>query len=169
MEFLETIKDIPVEKLVYIDESGMNEHVCKKTGYAKKGEKIYGKVSGKRISTESFVAAKIGRKIVAPGCYNGICDSVLFNTWLEGSLIPTLRPGQIVIMDNAAFHKTKRTKELIEKAGCRLLFLPPYSPQLNPIEKFWAHFKNKVRIILENHENLRDAIMMTFCSAYQFN
>lgn len=147
----------------------MNEHYCKKTGYAKKGEKIYGRVSGKHIGAESFVAAKVGKKIIAPGCYSGICDSVLFNTWLKGFLIPVLQQGQIVIMDNAAFHKTKRTKELVEGAGCTLLFLPPYSPQLNPIEKFWAHFKNNVRNILGNHENLRNAIIMTFCSMCQLN
>lgn len=63
--------------------------------------------------------------------------------WLKDFLIPELKPGQVVIMDNATFHKSEESQKLIERAGCRILFLPAYSPDLNPIEVFWANFKKK--------------------------
>ena len=73
--------------------------------------------------------------------FKGTCNTEVFNTWLDKVLIPELCPGQIIIMDNASFHKSAKTRELIESAGCKLLYLPPYSPELNPIEKTWANIK----------------------------
>ena len=75
--------------------------------------------------------------------------------WLKDFLIPVLNPGQVVIMDNAAFHKSQETKRLIEEVGCRIVFLPPYSPDLNPIELFWANLKKKVRGLLEKIEGIK--------------
>ena len=71
--------------------------------------------------------------------FNGSCDTVLFNQWAENFLIKELGPGQFIFMDNTAFHKLQKTKELIESVGCKIIFLPPYSHELNPIEKFWAN------------------------------
>jgi len=88
----------------------------------------------------------IGKKVVSPLCYTGTCDSVLFNFWLENFLLPALEPGHVIVMDNAAFHKSEQTKALIEHAGCSLIFLPPYSPDLNPIKKFWANLKGKLKV-----------------------
>lgn len=82
--------------------------------------------------------------------------------WVERILVPELRPGQIVIMDNATFHKASKTKELIERAECVLLFLPPYSPDLNPIEKFWANFKRQVKDTVTKFNNLSEAIDNAF-------
>ena len=73
--------------------------------------------------------------------YQGICNSLLFEAWVEKFLIKALVPEQVVILDNATFHKSIKTKQLIESVGCQLLLLPPYSPDFNPIEKFWAWFK----------------------------
>jgi hypothetical protein len=95
----------------------------------------------KRYARHSFVAAKCGKKILAPMTYKGTCNAQLFEKWIEKILLPELKKGQIIIMDNATFHKSERTKILIESAGCHLLFLPPYSPDFNPIEMFWARFK----------------------------
>ena len=69
----------------------------------------------------------------------------MFNFWILNFLVPRLKPGQVMIMDNAAFHKSELTKNLIEQAKCELVFLPAYSPDLNPIEKFWANLKNKIK------------------------
>jgi len=77
----------------------------------------------------------------APMTFEGTCETNLFNAWLREVLIPELRPGQVLILDNASFHKSLETKRLIEESGCHLLFLPPYSPDLNPIEKCWANLK----------------------------
>ena len=101
---------------------------------------------------------------MAPFCYTGTCDTTLFNLWLRDFLIDELKPGQVIIMDNATFHKSKQTQEMIEKAGCQLLFLPPYSPDLNPIETFWANFKKKVLNSLSCFSSLADTIDQTFLS-----
>ena len=68
--------------------------------------------------------------------FNRSCNTQLFEAWVAQFLIKELKPGQVVIIDNASFHKSQRTRELIESVGCRIIFLPPYSPDLNPIEKF---------------------------------
>ena len=100
-------------------------------------EKFFkGAISGRRYHRESFVAGKLGSKIIAPFCYQGTCDTDLFNFWIKNFLVPELIPGQVVILDNATFHKSSKTKELIESSGCEILFLPPYSPDFNPIEIF---------------------------------
>ncbi len=161
-EFLNKIVSISPQKLVYLDESGIDSYLCRSFGWAKRGAKLLGEVSGKRFDRESFIAAKCGSTILAPFCFKGTCNTDLFNFWLETFLVPTLKPGQVVILDNATFHKSQRTKDIIEKAGCSLLFLPPYSPDLNPIETFWANFKAKIRTVLKNFSSLSDAIDYAF-------
>jgi transposase len=126
--------------------------------------------SGKRFARESFIAAKCGAKILAPMCFKGTCNTELFNIWLEEFLVPELVPGQILIMDNATFHKSVKTKEIIEKAGCKLKFLPAYSPDLNPIEKFWAFLKNKIRASIHKFCSLSKAIDFAFSPhSFQLN
>lgn len=121
-------------------------------------------VSGLRYERESFIAAQVENRIIAPMVFKGTCTTQVFNAWLSAVLIPELIPGQIVIMDNASFHKSAKTKELIESAGCKLLYLPPYSPELNPIEKTWANIKSKIRSFLESGQNLCSAIDLAFQS-----
>ena len=95
---------------------------------------------------------------IAPFRFKGYTDTTVFNEWIEKCLIPDLRPGQVVVMDNASFHKSLKTKELIEKAGCRLLFQPPYSPDLNKIEPMWANIKQRLKSYYDHtktfHQNL---------------
>ena len=154
---------------MYVDESGIDKFLHKAYGWAKRGKLVYGEVCGRRYHRESFVAAKCGSKILAPFCYRGTCNTALFNTWIEKLLVPELSPGQVVVMDNAAFHKSEKTRELIEKAGCKLVFLPPYSPDLNPIEVFWANFKKLVASVAQKFEKLEQAIDQAFIlSIYQF-
>ncbi len=103
-----------------------------------------GEVSGTRFVRKSIIAALSNHSFLAPMTFEGTCDSALFNAWLKQVLIPALKPGQVLILDNASFHKSAETRRLIEEEGCRLMFLPPYSPDLNPIEKCWANLKAKV-------------------------
>jgi transposase len=147
---------------VYVDESGIDKFLHKAYGWSKRGKVVYGEVCGRRYQRESFVAAKCGSKILALFCYKGTCNTALFNTWIEKLLVPELTPGQVVVMDNAAFHKSEKTRELIEKTGCRLVFLPPYSPDLNPIEVFWANLKRLVTRIAQRFEKLEQAIDKAF-------
>ncbi len=138
-EYLDQIKNISKEDLVYIDESGIDRGDYKNRGWGKKGEVLFAKTSGKRFFRTNIIAAQCGKEILAPMTFYGSCNANLFLVWIEQMLIPELKAGQTVIMDNAAFHKSYKIREAIEAAGCTLIFLPPYSPDLNPIEKFWAN------------------------------
>jgi transposase len=77
--------------------------------------------------------------------YQGYCTCKLIESWLDNFLLPLLKPGQVIIMDNASFHKSRQIREKIEKAGCELLYLPSYSPDLNPIEHWWHKVKTAIR------------------------
>jgi transposase len=79
-------------------------------------------------------------------------------------LLPEVGPDKVIVMDNASFHKSKRTKELIEKAGCKLVYLPPYSPDLNPIERFWSWLKGKIRSIMKDFSSLDGVLEHIFVS-----
>jgi transposase len=90
--------------------------------------------------------------------YDGYTNSELFLTWVEHFLCKELKPNQVIIMDNASFHKSTRVKELIEKVGCKIIYLPPYSPDLNPIEHVWANLKRLLRKHPKREKNLSEAI-----------
>ena len=94
--------------------------------------------------------------------FYGYCNTRLFEAWVEQFLIKELKSGQCVVMDNASFHKSQRTKDLIESVGCKVIFLPPYSPDLNPIEKFWANMKRWIRGKIQDFDTLYDALVQFF-------
>lgn len=148
--------------MVYVDETGIDTYLYRERARAPRGKKVVGEVSGRKFARQSIVAAKCGNKVLAPFGYTGTCDANLFNFWLKNILIPELKPGQIVIMDNASIHKSETTRKLIEAAGCKLVFLPPYSPDLNPIEHFWAELKKKLRYIMQQFETFQDAMSVVF-------
>ena len=111
-----------------------------------------------RFARESFIACLSRGKLLAPMCFQGTCNTGLFNTWLEKMVMPQLQSGQVLILDNASFHRSEESKKLVEAAGCKLMFLPPYSPDLNPIEKCWANIKTKVRELLPKFSKFTDAL-----------
>ena len=160
------IKDIPPESIVYIDESGIEMTICKDRGWGKKSEKLVGKKSGKYYERTNIIAGYVNHKSIAPMVFNGSCNTKLFETWVEQFLIKELKPGQVVVMDNAAFHRSHKTKELIESIDCKIIFLPPYSPDLNPIEKFWANMKRWIRSNLVEIGKLHDALNLFFYIPY---
>lgn len=123
-----------------------------------RGTQVFGEISGKRFARQSVIAALFRGKFLSPMCFEGTCDTSLFNTWLKQVLIPNLTPGQVLILDNASFHKSVESQKLVEAAGCKILFLPPYSPDLNPIEKYWANMKTKVRELLLKVHTFADAL-----------
>ncbi|MBD2112566.1 transposase [Nodosilinea sp. FACHB-141] len=105
-----------------------------------------------------MVAGWRNRTVVTPMTFEGYCNTDLFDAWGERYLVPELSPGQVVVMDNASFHKSHRTQALTEQAGCTFLFLPPYSPDFNKIEKFWARLKHHLRKTLSTFDHLWDAV-----------
>jgi transposase len=162
--YQEAIKDIPPQSLVYIDESGIDMAICKDRGWGKKSEKLAGKKSGKYYKRTNIIAGLVNNKSIAPMVFNGTCNTDLFNNWVEHFLIKELEPGQVVIMDNASFHKSEKTQKLIESVDCRVIFLPPYSPDLNPIEKFWANMKRWIKDKITEFFHLYDALKQFFCA-----
>jgi transposase len=162
--YQEVIKDIPTGKLVYIDESGIDMTICKDRGWGKKNEKLIGKRSGKYYERTNIIAGYVNNKSIAPLVFNGSCNTELFEAWVDQFLIKELEPGQVVIMDNAAFHRSQNTRDLIESVGCRVIFLPPYSPDLNPIEKFWANMKRWIKDKISGFDKLYDALAAFFNS-----
>ncbi len=111
-----------------------------------------------------MISGWCNRKILAPMTFEGYCDTAWVEAWVEQCLVPELTPGQVVVMDNASFHKSAKIRKSIEKAGCQLLFLPSYSPDLNKIEKFWARLKHYLRQTINQFENFWDAVDNAFRS-----
>lgn len=127
-------------------------------GYAPVGERFYDLKSGRRQGRINMIAGYRENQLIAPFTVEGACNRTVFETWLETCLIPVLRPGEWVIVDNATFHHGGRITQLIEAAGCQMMYLPPYSPDLNRIEKCWAWLKSRIRKLLPNAANLRAAM-----------
>ncbi len=149
---------------MYIDESGIELTICKDKGWSEKGKSIKAKKSGKYYERTNIIAGYVNNQSIAPMVFNGSCNTEVFNNWVESFLIKDLVPGQYVVMDNASFHKSQKTKELIESVGCKVIFLPPYSPDLNPIEKFWANMKRWIRGSIDRFNKLYEALVEFFCT-----
>jgi len=145
-----------------VDETGIDNYLYREYAYSRKGEPVYGSVSGRRYKRTGLVAAQIHGKVIAPLQYDGTMDSALFEHWFENHLMCELPKNSVVVMDNAAFHRKSRLPLLAQKYGHRLIFLPPYSPELNPIERFWAWLKNQLRSILTLCTSVDDAIYECF-------
>lgn len=127
-------------------------------GWCERGKRFEALKSGKRTGRINMIAAYCHKRLFAPFTVEGSCNRNVFETWLEKCLIPALKPGQVVIMDNATFHKGGLIQELIESVGCRILYLPPYSPDLNRIEKCWAWLKSRIRHRLADSNSLRSVM-----------
>ncbi len=121
--------------IVYIDESGFAH------GYSNKGKRCYGSHNWNAKGRKNVIGALNGSELIACGICDFNVDSDVFNAWVEKILIPNLPQKSIIVMDNASFHKSQKTKELIQNNGHTLEFLPPYSPDLNPIKHKWAQAK----------------------------
>jgi transposase len=133
------------ERLVFIDETWTKTNMAPLRGWAPRGTRLIAKVPHGHWTTTTFVAALRHDRITAPWLLEGPIDGEGFRTYVEGVLLPTLRPGDIVIMDNLGSHKSKAVRALIRAAGAKLLFLPKYSPDLNPIEQVFAKLKHLLR------------------------
>ena len=123
---------------------------------------LLGKVSGRKFKRVGIVAAQMGKSILAPLQYDGTMDSILFEMWFATCLLPNLPKDTVIIMDNASFHRKSKLFPLAEQAGFRLIFLPPYSPEHNPIEHLWAWLKRHLRKILPHHDSFDDALHSAF-------
>jgi putative transposase len=139
----ELIKVYGSQNVVYFDESGFKRQSYRMHGWALRGGKIYGGVSGNNRKHTNLIMALRRNKWIAPETFEGTCDAKRVNEWLEQKLMPRLQDPSIVVMDNAPFHKKKEIAAILEKGGHVMLPLPPYSPDFNPIENSFGALKRK--------------------------
>lgn len=160
-EFIAKIQSITKDKLVYLDESGIEDNACKEYGWSIIGQRCYGEKVYQHKLRISMIAGLCNGNLIAPMIFEGNCNTEVFKTYIRDVLITALQPGQTVIMDNINFHKNSKVKELIESVGCTILFLPTYSPDLNPIEHYWFKIKNEIRKVVGDFETFYDAVFNT--------
>lgn len=127
--------------LIYIDESGFSEDMPRIFGYAPTGMRCFGKHDWQAKHWTNAVGALTGDRLLTAALFDGTVNADVFEAWIQQGLLPVLPNGAVVVMDNAPFHKSERIQEAVEAAGCLLEYLPPYSPDLNPIEHKWAQAK----------------------------
>jgi len=161
-EYLEKIKGIDPEQIAYVDETGIDTCLYREYGWCERGKPLTGLVSGRKFKRTGIVAAQMGKSILSPLQYDGTMDSSLFEVWFSTRLLPNLPQNSVIVMDNASFHRKSKLFSLAEHAGFRIIFLPPYSPEYNPIEHFWAWLKRHLRKILPFHSSFDDAIYSAF-------
>lgn len=133
------------EKLVFVDETGANTKMVRTRGRAPKGRRLIGREPWGHWKTTTFTAGLRSCGLVAPYVLDGPMNGEAFLVYVEKILVPELRPGDIVVMDNLAAHKVHGVRAHIKAAGANLLYLPPYSPDLNPIEMAFAKLKALLR------------------------
>ena len=134
-------------RLVFVDEMGTHTSLSPLYGYSPWGHRVFFKVPSNR-GTNTTLLASMSLEGMGPSmAIEGSTTKEVFEAYVEHFLAPTLRVGQVVIIDNLSAHKGERARKLIEDRGCELLFLPPYSPDLNPIEEAFSKIKQLLRVI----------------------
>jgi transposase len=139
--------------LVFIDETSVNTNMTRPFGRGPKGERVIGRVPFTAWKTLTFLAALRSDRMTAPMIIKGAVNGEVFLAYLEQCLVPTLKRGDIVVMDNVPAHKVEGVQDVIEAAGASLRYLPPYSPDLNPIETAYSAFKTFMRRCAERTED----------------
>ena len=139
--------------LVFIDETSVNTNMTRSFGRGLKGERVIGHVPFAGWKTWTFVASLRCDRMTAPMMIKGALNGEIFLAYVEQCLAPTLKRGDIVIMDNVPAHKVEGVQQAIEAVGATLRYLPPYSPDLNPIENAYSAFKTYLRKCAERTED----------------
>ena len=134
-----------LERLCFIDETSLNTKLVKTTGWAPVGQRLIEYAPFGHWHTQTFIAGLRHDGLTAPWVVNGAINRDLFNAYIETQLAPTLRPGDVVILDNLSSHKSAYAAEVLKSIGAWFLFLSPYSPDLNPIEMAFAKLKALIR------------------------
>ena len=136
---------MPAERLVFVDESGAHTQMTRRCGRSPLGQRLVCSVPHGHYQTTTLIAAVRLQGPQAPWLFAGPMDGELFLAWVKQGLVPGLQRDDVVILDNLATHKVAGVREAIESAGARLEYLPPYSPDLNPIENMWSKVKQGLK------------------------
>jgi transposase len=173
-EWLEDMPSMEAGRLLFLDETWASTAMTRLYGWSQLGERCLGSAPCGHWQTSTVVAAIGCRGVVAPMVLDGPIDGASFLAWVEQFLVPELRPGDVVIADNLSAHKVAGVREAIEAAGAKIDYLPPYSPDLNPIEKLFAKLKGLLRAAAERTADglwnrigaLLETISPTECTNY---
>jgi len=151
-----------VSTLVYIDESGIHQHHQRERARAKRGVGVHAEKPGKRTKKTNVIAGLYDNKHIAVRCYEHSTTAVFFEDWFEWELLAVAPINSVIIMDNASFHRKKQLYEIAAVHDVHILFLPPYSPDFNKIEKSWANLKHWLKDNLRRFPSLSFAIQWYF-------
>jgi len=155
-----------IVNFVYVDESGLNREYRRIYARAKRGVKVYDKRSGKKIKKVNIVAGLLygacGKKHIAVHSYEHSTKAAFFEDWFEWQLLAEVPENSVILLDNASFHRKQKLTEIAARYGVVVLFLPPYSPEFNPIERSWANFKEWLKYNSDRFSILEVAIDFYF-------
>ena len=152
---------VAAARLVFVDESGANTQMTRRCGRSPIGQRLACPAPHGHYQTTTMIAAVRLQGPQAPWLFDGAMDGELFLAWVKAGLVPGLRRDAVVILDNLATHKVAGVREAIEAAGARLEYLPPYSPDFNPIEPMWS----KVKQTLKSEEPRNERQLLQAASA----
>jgi len=156
------VDNLPPERLIYVDETGIDKYLYREYARSLRGQRIFAHISGKKFKRTNIVAGICQGGWVAPMEYGGTTDSILFEFWFENCLLKEARTGSVIILDNATFHRKSVLSELADREQCMVMFLPAYSPDLNPIESKWSWLKRTLRKILCQYQSFDLALSALF-------
>ena len=170
----ECLPGLDVGRLVFFDESGVNTLMARTRGRSPEGERLVGSAPAGRYETLTLMSAVRLGGVVAPMLLDGPVNAETFAGYVEDCLVPALEPGDVLIMDNLPAHKSARVTRAVEVAGCVLVYLPPYSPDFNPIEHMWSKVKASLRktaartpkALLDGVAEALRAITLADCAGY---
>lgn len=153
---------IPPEQFVFLDESGVTTALVRRYARATGGQRAVGRAPAGHWTQVTILGALSLAGLGACMTVNAPTDADVFVAYVRQLLVPTLQPGQVVVLDNLSAHRVIAARHLIEGAGCRLLFLPPYSPEFNPIELAWSKLKTLLRGAAARTREALDAALKGF-------
>jgi transposase len=144
-EWPQRLAGVPAQRLVFVDESGAHTQMTRRRGRCARGQRLVCRVPQGRYRTTTMIAGVRLRGPCAPWVLAGALDGPWFVAWLKEALVPTLQRGDVVVLDNLSTHKVAGVQEALEAVGARLEYLPPYSPDFNPMENLWSKLKQGLR------------------------